>query len=145
MSGQHPTAYELLGVLPRASASEITSAYRRLVRRHHPDSRDASQARESDDHAAGEDAAAALGPIIDAYAVLHDPGRRAEYDRRHGTPNTTTVTYGVATNRDFLLHAGPVRWQQDPPSPRSYRRPAVTEREAIEQLLQILRGGWLDW
>ena len=95
MADQLPTAYERLGVLPEASASEITSAYRRLLRRHHPDSREASRGLDRDDHAAGEDAAEALGPIIEAYAVLRDPGRRADYDRRQEALKPPTITYSA--------------------------------------------------
>ena len=95
MADQLPTAYERLGVLPGASAAEITSAYRRLLRRHHPDSRDMSQGPDSDAHAGGDDAAEALGPIIEAYAVLRDPGRRADYDRRQEALKPPTVTYSV--------------------------------------------------
>ncbi len=143
MAGQLPTAYERLGVLPGASAAEITSAYRRLLRRHHPDSRAMSQGPDRDGHAR-DDAAEALGPIIEAYAVLRDPGRRADYDRRQEVLKPSTVTYsGPAAGHDFLLHAGPVRWQQEPTSSRSFRRPTVTEPEAMERLLQVMRGRWL--
>ena len=120
MADQVPTAYERLGVSPRASTLEITSAYRRLLRRHHPDSRDAARGLDEDDHAAEEDAASALGSIIEAYAVLRDPGRRADYDRRQA-PRPPTPTYRAPANHDFLLRAGPVRWQQEPTSPARFR------------------------
>ena len=140
-----PTAYERLGVLPGASAAEITSAYRRLLRCHHPDSREVSQGLDGDGHAAGEDAAEALGPIIAAYEVLRDPGRRADYDRRQDALKPRPITYqGPAARHDFLLRAGPVRWQQEGTPSRSLRRPTVTEPEAIEQLLRIL-GRWVYW
>jgi curved DNA-binding protein CbpA len=143
MADQLRTAYEVLGVVPEASATEITSAYRRLLRRHHPDSRDASQGLERDDHASGEDAAGALGSIIAAYAVLRDPARRAAYDRRLEALKPPTITYRPAASRDFLLRAGPVRWQQEPTSSRRLRQPTVAESEAMELVLQILRGRWL--
>jgi curved DNA-binding protein CbpA len=99
--------YEVLGVDPSASAERITSAYRRLVRRLHPDTRT--------DEAAGE----ALGRVLAAYATLHDPAARAAYDRRRrATPAppaarretavvmTGSVRLGV---RRPLLRVGPVR------------------------------------
>ena len=139
MADQLPTAYERLGVSPQASATEITSAYRRLLRRHHPDSRDTPQGLDRDD----QDAAEALGPIIEAYAVLRDPGRRADYDRRQEA--LKPAIHRVGAHHDFLLRAGPVHWQQGPASSRSSRRPLVTEHEAMEPLFQILRGRWLYW
>jgi len=80
MADERPTAYDLLGVSPEASPAEITSAYRGLLRRHHPDSSHASPG--PDELAAREeepprgDAAEALRSIMDAYAVLRDPGSR---------------------------------------------------------------------
>ena len=146
MVDQVPTAYERLGVLPGASAAEITSAYRRLLRRHHPDSRDVSRGLDGDGQACGEDAAEALGPIIAAYEVLRDPGRRADYDRGQEALKPPPITHrGPAASHDFLLRAGPVRWQQEGTSSRSLRRPTVTEPEAMEQLLQFLRGRWVSW
>lgn len=65
--------YAVLGVARTASSAEITSAYRRLVRKHHPDARGAAHN--------GEDQA--LRQVLDAYAILRDPDRRADYDRRH--------------------------------------------------------------
>ena len=59
--------YAALGVRPSASASEIKSAYRHLVKLHHPDS-----------NASLDDTE--IKRINEAYAVLSDPERRAAYD-----------------------------------------------------------------
>jgi curved DNA-binding protein CbpA len=78
-----PDPYVVLGVEPSATAEQITHAYRALLRRHHPDTRPTA-----DEHgnAPAEDAAR-LQQILHAYAVLHDPHRRARYDRsRHPSP-----------------------------------------------------------
>jgi molecular chaperone DnaJ len=74
------THYETLGVEPTASAGEIRDAYRRLARRHHPDS-------------AEQRDATAMATINDAYRVLGDPGRRAVYDTqlRSGRPAVTAT------------------------------------------------------
>lgn len=61
--------YEVLGVPRDASAEQIKKAYRRLAMRYHPDVADAP------------DAAEKFKEIGEAYEVLHDPHKRAMYDR----------------------------------------------------------------
>ncbi len=62
--------YEILGVNRNASDEEIKKAYRRLALKYHPD-------RNPGDPAAEE----RFKEIAEAYAVLSDPQKRAEYDR----------------------------------------------------------------
>ncbi|HZY99532.1 MAG TPA: molecular chaperone DnaJ [Candidatus Baltobacteraceae bacterium] len=67
--------YDVLGVARDASGDEIKQAYRALARKHHPDvSHDKSDA----EHRFKE--------INEAYEVLSDPNKRAQYDR-FGTVN----------------------------------------------------------
>ncbi len=66
--------YRLLGVKPTATADEIRDAYRRLARRYHPDCNPEWE----DDVQANRQ----MAQLNEAYAVLRDPARRAEYDRR---------------------------------------------------------------
>jgi molecular chaperone DnaJ len=62
--------YDILGVAPDASGEEIKRAYRALARQHHPDvAHDKSKA----EHRFKE--------INEAYEVLSDPNKRAQYDR----------------------------------------------------------------
>jgi curved DNA-binding protein CbpA len=61
--------YTVLVVEPSASARQITSAYRRLVRALHPDA-----------HPARPAAQEQFAEVLEAYAALHDPARRAAYD-----------------------------------------------------------------
>ncbi len=62
--------YDLLGVSPQTDAAELKRAYRLLARRYHPDLN-------PDDKVAEEQ----FKRIGEAYQVLSDPERRAEYDR----------------------------------------------------------------
>jgi molecular chaperone DnaJ len=62
--------YETLGVNRNASADEIKRAYRALARKHHPDV--------SDNKAEAEHR---FKEINEAYEVLSDPQKRAQYDR----------------------------------------------------------------
>ncbi len=65
------THYDVLGVAPDASGEAIRAAYRQRARDHHPD-------RHRSSSAVGGDT---MPAINEAYRVLHDPGRRAMYDR----------------------------------------------------------------
>ncbi len=82
--------YEILGVHRNASDAEIKKAYRKLALRYHPD-------RNPED----PEAEARFKEIAEAYAVLSDPLRRAEYDR-YGTVGGPG---GEARARDFDLRA----------------------------------------
>jgi curved DNA-binding protein len=66
--------YEILGVEPSADAAEMKKAYRRLARKYHPDLNP------------DEDAEARFKEVAEAWEVLKDDSRRAEYDelRRYG-------------------------------------------------------------
>jgi molecular chaperone DnaJ len=82
--------YEILGVARGASGDEIKRAYRRLARTHHPDV--------SDDKSGAE---LRFKTINEAYEVLSDPGKRAQYDR------FGTVGNGSASGQaDFGFGAG---------------------------------------
>ncbi|MDF7675710.1 DnaJ C-terminal domain-containing protein [Neisseriaceae bacterium ESL0693] len=66
--------YEVLGVDPKASAADIKKAYRKLVRKYHPDvSKD-------------PDAVAKTSEINIAYETLSDEQKRAEYDDMLANP-----------------------------------------------------------
>jgi DnaJ-class molecular chaperone len=102
-SNQHDH-YAILGVDPDATDAQITHAYRVLLRRHHPDTRDVAAT--DGDQAATEDTR--LQHVLAAYTVLHDPRQRADYDRlrrpsapQHGhtraTPGAATVILGTIT------------------------------------------------
>jgi molecular chaperone DnaJ len=62
--------YEILGVERGASEKEITAAYRRLAKKHHPDNNPGDAAAE-----------ARFKEISEANAVLSDPEQRRQYDQ----------------------------------------------------------------
>ncbi|WP_133977659.1 J domain-containing protein [Kribbella voronezhensis] len=109
-----PDLYAILGVPATASDDELDRAFRRLVRRLHPDTRTSS----------GPDAAAdqRLQEILAAYDCLRDPVRRAAYNRTR--PATTPRPHVRVTPRAPLrikpaLRVGPVRWQPLQSRPRN--------------------------
>jgi molecular chaperone DnaJ len=62
--------YKILGVAKDASEEEIKKAFRRLARKYHPDLNPGSKTAEEQ-----------FKEVNEAYAVLSDPKKRAEYDR----------------------------------------------------------------
>jgi len=61
--------YAILGVTPEAELKDIKAAYRKLARQYHPD---------VSDHA---DAEQKFKEVAEAWQVLKDPDKRAEYDQ----------------------------------------------------------------
>ncbi len=100
--------YAVLGLAPTATQAEITHAYRRHLRDHHPDLRSPEPNAPADER---------LRQILAAYALLRDPARRAAYDRAHPSHQDAGPTRISVTHRDPPddrpdLWAGPVRWHR---------------------------------
>ena len=70
MPGTHKEYYQVLDVPRDASAEDIKKAYRKLVRKYHPDTNPGNREAESRFKEIGE-----------AYEVLSDPQKRAQYDQ----------------------------------------------------------------
>ncbi len=62
------TLYDRLGVSPNASSDDVVAAYRASVRLYHPDV------------SLEPDAEATMVRLNEAFAILRDPQRRADYD-----------------------------------------------------------------
>lgn len=93
--------YDLFEVAPEADLRELRSAYRRLARVFHPDVHQALSP-PATGSAAGAfhgDAQLAMARINDAWSVLSDVARRAEYDRvrrqRNATANGSRARNGT--------------------------------------------------
>ena len=143
-----PDLYQVLGVEPSASAAEITTAYRRLVRSLHPDS------------AADEDVAdgTRLAQVLAAYEVLRDPGRRASYDERRRRDALRRPAAGAVAipvrhvdpgrrSPEPMLRVGPVRLDPGPPLVVRPVRPAgrwvpAEPVDLMDVIEALLRGWW---
>ena len=95
--------YQILGVPSNASGTDIKSAYRRLVRRFHPDINK------------NPDADQRIKEINEAYDVLSDPVKKHNYDTR-----STRIYFEVAEQRP--VHRDP-----------KYRRRSSARRGKSEQ------------
>jgi curved DNA-binding protein CbpA len=91
--------YETLKVSPKASKTEIKSAYRRLARKLHPDKNNGS-----------EETARAFATIAEAYEVLSNAKERAAYDKRILQAQFNGSTNGDSVFASANSHAR--RWRQ---------------------------------
>jgi curved DNA-binding protein CbpA len=92
--------YLVLGVSPSATQAEIAHAYRNRLRAHHPDTCHTSSSQEGDEH---------LRHVLDAYALLRDPARRADYDRATVLAAAPPAASSRAPTRATRPSTGPVQ------------------------------------
>jgi curved DNA-binding protein CbpA len=122
--------YTELGVSRDATPAEIARAFRRLLRRHHPDTRPAAT---SADEATTAQADAKLQRILDAYSVLRHADQRAAppgqgecapdptrtvpigTDQVRTDPIRTTAREQSFVSREPPIRATPVRWRPSRP------------------------------
>ena len=105
--------YDILQVSPDAEQEVIQAAYRRLARKYHPDVN------------SGPGAAKRMREMNEAFEVLGDPRKRAEYDAELGL-----VRASVGAGRPSQ-------------GPRPSPPPAATSRTARATPNPHFRGSWL--
>jgi curved DNA-binding protein CbpA len=113
-----PDYYEVLQVHPRAESEVIRAAYRVLARKYHPD------------HGGDPRRMIALN---DAWDVLGDPARRAEYDANRATsPAAAAAATRTARPDPFARTATPppAASAQDGPAASSSNGPAAARPDA---------------
>lgn len=82
----HPDYYELLGIKPTATLEQIKAGYRRQALRHHPDKNPDAEAADR------------FKICSEAYCVLSDPRRRAEYDEKSAVRGVQDLARDILTD-----------------------------------------------
>lgn len=93
MPEEEKDLYAILGISPLATQEEIRHAYRKLVRRFHPDS------------GSEEASVERFQEVQEAYRVLGDLARRQAYDRRRaerGKDLTVALAWDILVSRQQL-------------------------------------------
>lgn len=81
--------YKILGIKKGATSAQIKSAYRKLARKYHPDVNPGDASAEQ-----------RFKEISEAYAVLNDPGKKANYDK-FGTADPGDFKSGKSSGFGF--------------------------------------------
>ncbi|HNV87226.1 MAG TPA: DnaJ domain-containing protein [Candidatus Omnitrophota bacterium] len=119
--------YEVLGVSEKASAEEIKKAYRKLAVKYHPDKNPGNV----------KEAEAKFKEVSEAYYVLSDGKRRAEYDQFRRFGGASAQDFAGARGFDFeeLL-------RQFSGGRGGSRRGARTQYSAFGDIFEDLLGGF---
>ena len=105
--------YELLQVSENADQEIIQAAYRRVMLRHHPDRSNEPNAAEMTQR------------LNDAYSILSDPARKAQYDReRRGRTSSSSSGTGQTSSRTSQ--------NRPPPPPKPPKQPTEWSRRRQE-------------
>ena len=88
--------YAVLGVSREATPLQVARAHRRLAKRHHPDL-----------HEGATDAAERMRHINEAWWVLSNPTRRADYDRAHPSIGSMGIGGHWSASRAPIQPASP--------------------------------------
>jgi len=124
-----PDYYEVLQVSPRAEADVIRAAYRTLARKYHPDH--------------GGDARRMIA-LNDAWDVLGDPARRADYDAsRTGAesqPAPTAQSPLAATPPEAAAQPESGAPRQTDATMQAHARPSVRDRPGLRPVRRLVPG-----
>ena len=91
--------YDILGVTYKATPDEITAAKNKLAKKYHPDV----------NMQKGIDTTEKMQEILEAYAVLSDKEKRAEYDREIRGTTSVMQTFDLSkadTDDDDIIDNG---------------------------------------
>ena len=124
MNSSRPDYYALLGVEPDADSEAIRTAFRALAKQHHPDTSEA----------ASPESTELFIRIQEAYDVVGDPERRAQYDRECAL-RAAALQHAEQLQREFdalQAKAGP----QPPPGPPP--RPGIFTKHRLFFLAAVL-------
>lgn len=117
--------YLILGVDPGASQEMVESAYRRLAKRFHPD------------HNFSPDATLRMQDINEAFTILHNPTKRAKYDREYSVQyvrerkRTTVPPADTCSWRPFYSTVYRKPSGYPPPPSSSARKPPPEVKQAF--------------
>ena len=110
--------YELLEIAPAAPADEVKKAFRLQIARYHPDKVQhlGKEFQNMAAHRAAE--------LTEAYRILSDEGRRAEYDRTFAEAGGRTTAVGASAASAAAGEAQPSPEAGAPPPPPPPKEPA---------------------
>lgn len=99
--------YDMMGLAPEASQDEITTMYRKLSKKYHPD-------KNSDDPDLLRWSDGMMKELNEAYDILSDPAKRSQYDQMRRIPQSFRPTAQAdappqpgATVWKYLVFSGP--------------------------------------
>lgn len=90
--------YEILGVKSNANSSEIRSAYRKLVKQHHPDS-----------HSKSSQDSALFQQITNAYFTLSHADKRSSYDAAISKQQLPGLSFNFRELKNWIFSSGIIR------------------------------------
>jgi len=128
--------YRLLGVMPAASAAEITRAYRAAMKRTHPDRQPAGRRAAAEEHAKR---------LNFAYATLSKPLARQGYDRTLRARVVQDELMGRYVGGFYVPqadgpHTDPVPPPRRPPTPAERRERELADRNALTSIVLVFGG-----
>lgn len=134
--------YQTLGVRQDATKAEVKAAFRRSALRDHPDRHAGST-----DAAARADAASRFRQASDAYYVLSDDRRRAEYDLRlRGSTSSyarTSSSGWASSSASYGYGHGGGSWRRTPPGAGAGAGASVGSIDWEFLLKAVTRRGFL--